>query len=113
MVSLKSWSSLEFEIKKNFSKFLFFKELSRIKILCGHVIFGMISFTFSVIFFQTMIFSLNYFNSKLHFTPQKELICIPNTQKVIKRLVLVSYGSLLLKHSNPIWELFFRKLHIC
>ena len=71
LVSLKSSYSLEFEIKRSFLNFVFFEELSRIEVLCEHVIFGIISFPFSVIF-QIMIFSLQIFLSKLHFTPQKE-----------------------------------------
>ena len=74
VVSLWSSSSLEFEIKKIFLTFVVFEELSRIELLCEHVIFGMISFTFSVIFLQIMIFSLKIFYSKLHFMPQKEPI---------------------------------------
>ena len=74
MTSLKSSSSLQFEIKKIFLNLVLFEELSRIEILFEHVIFGMISFTFSVIFLQIMIFSLKIFHSKLHFTPQTESI---------------------------------------
>ena len=36
MVSLKSWSSVEFKIKKIFLILVFFEELSRIEILCEH-----------------------------------------------------------------------------
>ena len=73
MVSLKSSSSVEFEIKKIFLNFVFFFEkLSRIEALCEHVIFGMILFTFSVIFLQIKSFSVKNIESKLHFTPQKE-----------------------------------------
>ena len=39
MVSLKSWSSVEFKIKKVFLNFVFFEELSRIEVLCEHVMF--------------------------------------------------------------------------
>ena len=39
MVSLKSSSSVEFEIKKIFLNLLLFEELSRIEFLCEHVIF--------------------------------------------------------------------------
>ena len=55
MVSLKSSSSVEFEIcsnSKNFFQFGLFEELSSFKVLCEHGILGMISFTFSVIFIQ-------------------------------------------------------------
>ena len=36
VVSLKSWSSIEFKIKKIFLIFFFFQELSRIEVLCEH-----------------------------------------------------------------------------
>ena len=55
MVSIKS-SSVEFETKKIFLNFIFFEEISRIEVLCEHGIFGMILFTFSVIFHQFKIF---------------------------------------------------------
>ena len=58
MVSLKSSSSVEFKIKKIFLNFVFFDELSRIEVLCVQGIFGMILFTFSVIFLQIKIFSI-------------------------------------------------------
>ena len=74
MASLKSSSSLEFKIKTIFLNFVFFEVLSRIEVLCEHVIFGMISFNFSLIFLQIMILSLEIFHSKLHFTPQNETI---------------------------------------
>ena len=45
-----------------------------IEIFCEHVIFGMIAFTFSVIFLQIKTFSLKIFHSNLHFTPQKESV---------------------------------------
>ena len=34
VVSLKSWSSVEFKSKKIFLNFVFFEELSRIEVLC-------------------------------------------------------------------------------
>ena len=34
MVSLKSWSSVEFKSKKIFLNFVLFEELSRIEVLC-------------------------------------------------------------------------------
>ena len=40
VVSLKSSSSLDFEIKKIFVNFVIFEELPRIEVLCEHVIFG-------------------------------------------------------------------------
>ena len=55
---LKSLSSVEFEINKNFSNLVFFEELSRFKILCEHGIFGMILFTFRGTFVQIKVFSL-------------------------------------------------------
>ena len=58
MVLLKSSSSVDFKIKKIFFIFVFFEELSRIEVLCEHRIFGMILFTFSVIFLKIIIFSL-------------------------------------------------------
>ena len=55
-LSLKSSSSVEFEIKRFFYYRFFFKELSRFEVLCEHVIFGMILFTIWGIFVQIKIF---------------------------------------------------------
>ena len=54
MVSLKSWSSVEFKIKKIFFIFVFFEELSRIEfcVNTGYL------FKFSVIFLQTKVTSI-------------------------------------------------------
>ena len=58
MVSLKSSSSVEFEIKKIFFEFrFFFEELSRFKFSCEHWIFGSLLFTFTVIFVRINVFS--------------------------------------------------------
>ena len=57
MVSLKSSSSVEFEIKKIFFNFVFFEELSRFKVSCEHFIFGSLVFTFTVIFVRINVFS--------------------------------------------------------
>ena len=40
VVSLKSSSTVEFEIKKIFLNFVIFEELSRFKVLCEHEIFA-------------------------------------------------------------------------
>ena len=56
MVSLKSSSSVEFEIKI-FLNFVFFEELSRFKVSCEHWIFGSLLFTFTVIFVRINVFS--------------------------------------------------------
>ena len=53
MVSLKSWSIVEFKIKKNFLIFVF-EELSRIEVFCEHDVL----FTFIVIFLKTKISSI-------------------------------------------------------
>ena len=95
VVSLKSSFSLEFEIKKIFLNFVFFEGLLRIEVLSEHVIFGMISFTFSVIFLQIMIFSLNFFIQNYISRHKRNQFLIPNTQNMIKRLVLVLKESLL------------------
>ena len=55
---IKSWSSIDLETKKIVLKFASFEELSRIEVLCEHMIFDMILFTFSVIFPQIKIFFL-------------------------------------------------------
>ena len=55
MISLKISSSVEFENKKIFLKFVF-EEISRMEILCEHGIFGVILFTFSVHFLKIKIF---------------------------------------------------------
>ena len=57
MVSLKSSSSVEFEIKKIFLNFGFFEELSRFKVSCEHWIFGSLLFTFTVFFVRINVFS--------------------------------------------------------
>ena len=57
MVSLKSSSSVEFEIKKIFLNFVFFEELSRFKVSCEHWIFGSLLFTFTVVFVRINVFS--------------------------------------------------------
>ena len=76
VVSLKSCSSVEFKIKNIFLNFVFFEELSRIEVLCEQGIFGMIFFTFDVIFLQIKIFSIKKSISKLHFMPQNEpIVC--------------------------------------
>ena len=46
VISLESSSSVEFGIKKFFLNFLFFEELLRFNVLCEHVMFGIILFTF-------------------------------------------------------------------
>ena len=57
VVSLKSSSIVEFEIKKIFLNFVFFEELSRFKVSCEHWIFGLLLFTFTVIFVRINVFS--------------------------------------------------------
>ena len=57
MISLKSSSSVEFEIKKIFLNFVFFEELSRFNVSCEHWIFGSLLFTFTVIFVRINVFS--------------------------------------------------------
>ena len=57
MVSLKSSSSVEFELKKIFLKFVFFEELLRFKVSCEHWIFGSLLSTFTVIFVRINVFS--------------------------------------------------------
>ena len=102
MVSLKISSSLDFEIKKSFLSFVFFEELSRIEVLCEHVIFGMISFTFSVIFLQSMIFSLKIFHSKKNFTPQKESFMYSYYTKDDKKTSSGVIGKFTIKNLNSI-----------
>ena len=58
MVSLKSSSSEELGNKKTILNFVFSEELSRFEFLCEHRTFGMILFTFSLIFVQFKIFSI-------------------------------------------------------
>ena len=57
MISLKSSSSVEFEIKNIFLNFVFFEELSRFKVSFEHWIFGSLLFTFTVIFVRINVFS--------------------------------------------------------
>ena len=56
MVSLKSSSSVEFEITKISLIFVFFKEVSRFKVSCEDWIFGSLLFTFTVIFVELTFF---------------------------------------------------------
>ena len=67
VVSLKSSSSVELEIKKIFLNLVFSEELSRFKVLCEHRKFGMILFTFSLIFVQIKIFFFKNINSRPFF----------------------------------------------
>ena len=67
MVSYKSSSSVEFEIKKMFLDFAFFEELSKFIVSCEHGIFGSI-------FVRINIFSVKKLNSKLPFTLQNASI---------------------------------------
>ena len=62
VVSLKSSTSVEFEIKKIFLNFVFFEELSRFKVSCEHWIFGSLLFTFTVIFVRINVFLLKFYN---------------------------------------------------
>ena len=88
MVSLESYSSVEFKIKKIFLNFVFFKELSRIEVLCEHGIFGMILFTFSIIFLQDTSYKIIFqINISCH---KKNQLRVSNRLKAIKRQVLVS-----------------------
>ena len=57
MVSLRSSSSVEFEINKIFLNIVFFEELSRFKVSCKYWIFGSLLFTFTVIFVRINVFS--------------------------------------------------------
>ena len=50
MVSLKSSSNVEFEIKKIFLTSFFFEDSSRFKISCDRWMFGSLLFNFTVIF---------------------------------------------------------------
>ena len=69
----------------------------------------MILFIFSVIFVKIKIFSIKTFIQIFISRYKMNQFCVPNRRKAIQRLVLVSSGRLLLKKSNSIGELFFRK----
>ena len=97
MVSSKSSSSVTFETKKIFLNFDFFRGVIEVKVLCEHVVFSMILFTFWGIFVKIKDFFYKNSNLKLYFTQQMNQFCVPNRRKAIKRLVLVSQGSLLSK----------------
>ena len=90
MVSLKSCSSVECKIKKIFFNFVVFEELSRIEVLCEHGIFGMILFTFSVIFLKIKIFSIKIVLQIYISCHKMNQLRVPNNLKATKRLVLVS-----------------------
>ena len=60
------------------------------KILCEHLIFGMILFTFRGNFVQIKFFSLKLVIQNYISRHKMNLFCVPNRRKAIKRLVLVS-----------------------
>ena len=86
MVSLKSGSRVEFKIQNIFfQNFAFLEELSRIEVLREHGIFGMILFTFSVIFLQIKIFSIKIVFEIYISCHKMNQLCVSNRLKAIKR----------------------------
>ena len=80
VVSLKSSSSVDFGINKIFSKFSFFEELARFKVLREHVMLGIILFNCSnKDFFFIKIYS------KLNFMLKMKEFCVSNRRKAIKK----------------------------
>ena len=86
---------MEFKTKKIFLNFDCFEELSRIEVLSEHWIFGMILFTFSEIFIKIKIFFVKILIQNYISRHKMNEFKVPNRQKAIKSLVLVSLGSLL------------------
>ena len=76
--------------QKDFLNFKFFEELSRIEVLCEHGIFGMILFTFTVIFLQIKIFSIKIVFQIYISCHKMNQSCVPNRLKAIK-----SYSGLI------------------
>ena len=106
VVSLKSASSVQFKIKKIFLIFVFFEDLSRFKV-CEHAIFAWFCLTFSKIFVQ--IKALLLFQNYISHNKLKQFRV---ANRPIKRLVLVSWRSLLSKKCRIQFEscFFFRKI---
>ena len=102
MVSLKSSSSVEFEIKKIFLNLLIFEELSRFRVLCEHEIFGMILFIFSEIFLQIKIISRNVVFQNYISCHKMHQFCVPNRLKAIKKDYLGSHREVHYTKSNSI-----------
>ena len=74
VVSLKSSSSVQFEVKKLIS--FFFEDFSRFKFSCEHGISSSLLFTFRVIFVELTIFFCENVKSKLYSTPlNKSILC--------------------------------------
>ena len=78
MVSLKSWSSVEFKIKK---MFFLSGGLPRIENLCEHGIFV----HFNVIFLQIKILSIKNSISNLISCQKMKQLCVPNRLKALKK----------------------------
>ena len=94
VVSLKNSSSVEFGT--NFClNFVFFEEISRIDFLCEQGIFVMNLFSFSVIFHQIKIIFIKISIQNYISRHKMHQFWVPNRRKAMKRLVLVSWGSLL------------------
>ena len=85
VVSIKNLSSVEFKI--NFFRISFFKDLSRFKILCEQEIFGLILFTFRVIFVQIKIFSIEKVIQNYISRYKKNQFRVFNRRRSIKILV--------------------------
>ena len=71
------------KLKSN--NFLFFKKLSRIKVLCERGIFSMILLTFSVISVPIKIFSVKKLMQNYISCYKRNQFCAPNRRKEIKK----------------------------
>ena len=106
VISLKSCSSVEFKIKDFFEFRFFFEELSRIEVLCEHWIYGMILFTFTVIFLQIKIFSMKMVFQIYISCHKMNQLCVPNRLKAIKKTSSGLIGKFTIKKT----EFFLRAL---
>ena len=106
VVSLKSWSSVEFKITKDYFDFRCFRGVIEDWIFVWYL------FTFSVIFLQIKSFS-NWIVFQIEISFKKIYqLCVPYRLKAIKKTSSGLIGSFNIKSSKSIWELFFSKIFL-
>ena len=108
---IKRLLQLEFKIKKIFLwNFVFFEELSSFKFLCEHAIFAWFFSLLAKFLFKLSSSIKILFRNYISLYRLKQF-CVTN--RPIKRLVLVSWGSLLSKKCRIQFEsCFFEKFRI-
>ena len=92
--------------------FVFFAELWRFKFLCERRTFGVILLTFSLNFVNIKIFSIKISIQDYILRHSVKLFCLRKRRKATKRLLLVTWVSLLSKNTRTLFEscFFFRKI---